>query len=107
MVEPDFDKPRPDSCYDVLILYATTEQTDYEPLTQTAIELSPYLSTRGPNVPDVRSLFNPLNSQGPVTKLKIQEKNSQFYFVKYWKTSSTMRKYCCCFHLIGHTVGFH
>ena len=54
MVEPDFDKEKPKSCKDVMILYATTEPTDYEPLTQTAIELSPKLSTRGPNQPDVR-----------------------------------------------------
>lgn len=47
MVEPDFNVPRPDECNDSIILYATTEQTDYEPLFQTAIELSPHLSTRG------------------------------------------------------------
>lgn len=52
MIEPDFMKKKPSACSDVLILYATTAQTDYEPLTQTAIELSPKLSTRGPNPPD-------------------------------------------------------
>ena len=56
MVEPDFDKERPKCCKDVMILYATTEPADYEPLTQTAIELSPKLSTRGPNQPDVRNV---------------------------------------------------
>ena len=56
MLEPDFDKERPICCKDVMILYATTEPTDYEPLTQTAIELSPKLSTRGPNKPDVRNV---------------------------------------------------
>ena len=57
MVEPDFDKPKPEGCNDVLILYATSEKTNYEPLTQTEIELSPKLSTRGPNDPDVRILL--------------------------------------------------
>lgn len=58
MAEPDFDKPRPEYCDDVLILYATSEATDFSPLIQTAIELSPKLSTRGPNPPDVRSFSN-------------------------------------------------
>ena len=80
MVEPDFDKPRPESCNEVLILYATSEQTNYGPLTQTAIELSPHLSTRERNRPVVRILSNPLTPR--VHKIKIQ-KNSQFYFVKY------------------------
>ena len=53
MVEPDFKKRRPDGCNDSIMLYATTEQTDYEPLRQTAIELSPHLSTRGIFHPDV------------------------------------------------------
>lgn len=53
MVEPDFEVKRPDGCNDALMLYATTEQTDYEPLFQTAIELSPHLSTRGIFTPDV------------------------------------------------------
>lgn len=53
MVEPDFNVKRPDGCNDALILYATTEQTDYEPLLQGAIELSPFLSTRGLDTPDV------------------------------------------------------
>ena len=53
MVEPDFNVERPDGCNDTLILYATTEQTNYEPLTQGAIELSPYLSTRAVEKPDV------------------------------------------------------
>lgn len=52
MAEPDFDKPRPEYCDDVLILYATSEPSDFSPLIQTAIELSPKLSTRGPNPPD-------------------------------------------------------
>ncbi|XP_078353455.1 uncharacterized protein LOC144638138 [Oculina patagonica] len=52
MVEPDFKVERPDGCNDTLMLYATTEQTDYEPLFQTAIELSPHLSTRGIFTPD-------------------------------------------------------
>lgn len=56
MVEPDFDKEKPKQCKDVLILYATTEESDYEPLTQTAIELSYRLSTRSPNPPDNLSL---------------------------------------------------
>ncbi|XP_068735187.1 uncharacterized protein [Montipora capricornis] len=51
MVEPDFNVERPDGCNDALILYATTEQTVYEPLTQGAVELSPHLSTRGINSP--------------------------------------------------------
>lgn len=58
MAEPDFDKPRPEYCDDVLILYATSEPTDFSPLIQSAIELSPQLSTRGPNPPDVRSFGN-------------------------------------------------
>ena len=49
MVEPDFNVEGPDGCNDALILYATTEQTDYEPLTQGAVDLSPHLSTRGLN----------------------------------------------------------
>ena len=57
MVEPEFDLERPPHCTDTLVLYATSEQTDYEPLTQTAIELSPKLSTRGPNNPDVRIMY--------------------------------------------------
>ena len=53
MVEPDFDVERPDGCNDALILYATTEQANYEPLTQAPIELSPKLSTRGLSTPGV------------------------------------------------------
>lgn len=53
MVEPDFNVERPEGCNDALMLYATTEQTDYEPLTQGAIDLSPHLSTRGLNTPRV------------------------------------------------------
>lgn len=55
MTEPDFDKPKPKWCDDILILYATKAEADYKPLTQTAIDLSAGLSTRGHNPPDVRS----------------------------------------------------
>ena len=54
MTEPDFDKPKPKWCDDILILYATKIEADYKPLTQTAIDLSAGLSTRGHNPPDVR-----------------------------------------------------
>lgn len=57
MTEPDFDKPKPKWCDDILILYATKAEADYKPLTQTAIDLSEGLSTRGHNPPDVRFLF--------------------------------------------------
>ena len=53
MVEPDFNVKRPDGCNDSLILYVTTEQTDYEPLTQGPIDLSPHLSTRTLDSTDV------------------------------------------------------
>lgn len=53
MEQPDVDAERPDGCNDALILYATTEQANYEPLTQAAIELSPNLSTRGLSTPGV------------------------------------------------------
>lgn len=52
MVEPNVELTRPDGCNDVIMLYATTAETDYEPLFQTQIELSPYLSTRGIDTPD-------------------------------------------------------
>ena len=57
MTEPDFDKPKPKWCDDILILYATKAEADYKPLTQTAIDLSAGLSTRGHNPPDVRFFF--------------------------------------------------
>lgn len=53
MEQPDVDAEKPDGCNDALILYATTEQANYEPLTQAAIELSPNLSTRGLSTPGV------------------------------------------------------
>ena len=62
MTEPDFDKPKPKWCDDILILYATKAQADYKPLTQTAIDLSAGLSTRGHNPPDV-GFFWPSNSR--------------------------------------------
>lgn len=63
MTEPDFDKPKPKWCDDILILYATKAEADYKPLTQTAIDLSAGLSTRGHNPPDVRFFFLPSNSR--------------------------------------------
>ncbi|KAM7436975.1 hypothetical protein ABFA07_013342 [Porites harrisoni] len=56
MTEPDFDKPKPKWCDDILILYATKAEADYKPLTQTAIDLSAGLSTRGHNPPDEKML---------------------------------------------------
>ena len=62
MTEPDFGKPKPKWCDDILILYATAAEANYKPLIQTAIDLSAGLSTRGHNPPDVR-LFLPFNSR--------------------------------------------
>ena len=63
MTEPDFDKPKPKWCDDILILYATKGEADYKPLTQSAIDLSAGLSTRGHNPPDVGFFFLPFNSR--------------------------------------------
>lgn len=61
MEEPNVELTRPDGCNDIIMLYATTAEADYLPLFQTSIELSPYLSTRGIDTPDVCITFLSIN----------------------------------------------
>ena len=61
MGEPNVELTRPDGCNDIIILYATNAEVDYQPLFQTPLELSPYLSTRGIDTPDVCITFLCLN----------------------------------------------
>lgn len=98
MVEPDFDKEKPKQCKDVLILYATTEESDYEPLTQTAIELSYRLSTRSPNPPDVSIETNQSSSEEALENIGTgrcaghgELESKALYRVKKRNTSSRKR----------------